>query len=166
MSDCQDLKNIQYKTMLLNGTVSDIAPQVNDNTSAIDSFLEKEKKNNKKVAWARLDRTQKLNKIFEYVDNYSLKNNITETENEQLKSYLTIALDRKKLQKVSEIKYNKDTSTIDDIPILIFNNISRKFTLKRCEKRSSTLNSLGNGSTKTRRRLPHTKPKGIDVKAD
>lgn len=161
MSDCQDLKNIQYKTMLLNGTVSDIAPQVNDNTSAIDTFLEKEKKNNKKLAWARLDRTQKLNKIFEYVDNLSSKNNIIESEKEQLKSYLTVALDRKKLQKVSEIKYNKDTSMIDDIPALVFNNVSRKFTLKRCDTRSSTLNSLGSG--KTRRRQPNSKTKGRET---
>jgi len=158
-NECQDLKNIQYKTMLLNGTASDIAPQINDDTTSIDNFLEKEKKHNKKVAWARLDRTQKLNKIYSFVDTYSIKNNLTDKEIEELKNYLTTALDRKKLQKVSEIKYNKDTSIIDDIPILIFNNSSRKFTLKRSEKRSSTLNSLGSGTTKTRRRSPHPNQK-------
>jgi hypothetical protein len=154
--ECQDLKNIQYKTMLLNGTTSDIAPQVNDNTNDIDKFLEKEKKQNKKVAWARLDRTQKLNKIFDFVDSYSVKNNLSVKENDELKNYLTVALDRKKLQKVSEIKYNKDTSIIDDIPVLIFNTINRKFTLKRSDKRSSTISSLGTGSSKTRRRPPHS----------
>ena len=45
MTECQDLKNIQYKTMLLNGNASDIAPQNYNDTNAVDTFLEKEKKN-------------------------------------------------------------------------------------------------------------------------
>lgn len=159
MSECQDLKNIQYKTMLLNGNVSDIAPQNNNDTDAVDNFLEKERITNKKLAWARLERTQKLNKIYEFIDRYSEKNNISNKEKGDLKLYLSNALDRKKLQKVSEIKYNKETSIVEDIPILVFNSISRKFTLKRNEKRSSTLNSLGSGSSKTRRRTPNTKSK-------
>lgn len=153
MTECQDLKNIQYKTMLLNGNVSEIAPHTNNNdTNAVDTFLEKERKINKKLAWARLDRTQKINKIYDYIDRYSIKHNISDQEKEELKTYMSTALDRKKLQKISEIKYNKETSVIDDIPILVFNPINRKFTLKRNEKRSSTINSLGSGTSKTRRR--------------
>ena len=120
-------------------------------------FWKKKKKINKKLVWARLDRTQKINKIYDYIDRYAIKHNISDKEKDELKTYLATAVDRKKLQKVSEIKYNKETCTVDDIPILIFNSINRKFTLKRNEKRSSTLNSLGSGTGKTRRRNLITK---------
>ena len=62
-----------------------------------------------------------------------------------LKQYLTLSLDKKKIQHVKDVLYDKATGKIKAIPSLHFNPATRKFTLKRCEKRVSTLKSLGRG---------------------
>ena len=59
--NCQELKNIAYKTMLLNGT--DINPKYNNesnNNLKISNFLESESSANKKETWSKLDKTQKI----------------------------------------------------------------------------------------------------------
>jgi hypothetical protein len=45
VDDCHELKNIKYKTMLLNG-VSLMETKSSDNISNLDKFLETEKNNN------------------------------------------------------------------------------------------------------------------------
>ena len=59
-NDCQELKNIAYKTMLLNG--NDINPKhTNCKTELnISDFLEGELNANKKESWAKLDKTQRI----------------------------------------------------------------------------------------------------------
>ena len=61
---CQELKNIAYKTMLLNG--NDINPKHNKSNSSlkISNFLEDELNANKKETWSKLDKTQKIIKII------------------------------------------------------------------------------------------------------
>ena len=54
--NCQELKNIAYKTMLLNGT--DINPKYtneSNNKIKISNFLENESTANKKETWSKLD---------------------------------------------------------------------------------------------------------------
>jgi hypothetical protein len=48
---------------------------------------------------------------------------------------------KKKLNKVKDISYNKDTGVIIDIPLLIFNNTTRCFTLKKIIKNTQTIKS-------------------------
>jgi len=62
-----------------------------------------------------------------------------------LKKYLEESLDKKKLQCVKDVQYDKTTGKIKSIPNLHFNIATRKFTIKRNEKRVSTLKSLGTG---------------------
>ena len=69
-----------------------------------------------------------------------------------MKTYLTAAVNRNRLQKVREVKYNKETGEVEDVPQLQFNKVSRKFTLKRGDKRVSTLSSLGTGTNTTRKK--------------
>ena len=52
------------------------------------------------------------------------------------------ALERKRLTKSKEVVYNKELGKITSIPSLFLNNSTKKFTLKRNEKRQSTLKSL------------------------
>jgi hypothetical protein len=54
-------------------------------------------------------------------------------------------LDKKKLQHVKDVLCDKVTGKIVAIPTLHFNVTTKKFTLKRGEKRVSTLKSLGKG---------------------
>ena len=66
-----------------------------------------------------------------------------------------------KLQRAKDVEYVKETGIIKSIPNLMFNQKTRKFTLKRCEKRQSTLKSLGNPAAikKTREKSKRDKTK-------
>ena len=63
-------------------------------------------------------------------------------------------LDRKRLQRVKDVIYDKTTGTIKDIPSLVYNKASKNYTLKNETKRVSTLKSLAqkknNGSIKNK----------------
>ena len=90
--------------------------------------------------WIKLDKTTKLQKFKQYVANNHSDD--TETEQDMLYNYLAINLDRKKLLKAKEVIYEKDTGVITSIPSLLYNTTTKKYTLKRCDKRQSTLKSL------------------------
>lgn len=140
--NCQELKNLAYKTMLLNGT--DINPIYNDNNNEkITNFLEKESRANKKESWCRLDKTQKINRLNIYAETIIKdKYELTENEITSLKKYFIKCLDRKNLSKSKEIIYNKDKNVIINIPCLEFNNENRSFILRKDDKHVSTLKSL------------------------
>ena len=158
--ECQDLKNLQYKTMLMKGKRTMLLPNNgSDDTAGIEKLLEREMSLNKNISWSRLDRSIKLRKLQEYAKNYAEKNNLNDKETLRLSRYLNTALERNRLHKVREVKYNKETEVIEDIPCLLFNKDSRKFTLKRSEKRVSTLSSLGKGSQTTRKKRSNRKKK-------
>ena len=67
---------------------------------------------------------------------------MNEDELDTLVKYLKECLDKKKLGRVKDVTYDKEKGVIKDIPSLIFNKGSRQYTLKRSEKRVSTLKSL------------------------
>ena len=60
-NECQELKNIKYKTMLLNGVPLQETKSSND-LSNLDKFLENEKNNNVNEPWCKLNKTIKTNK--------------------------------------------------------------------------------------------------------
>ena len=100
--ECLELKNIKYKTMLMNNIQSSKEPDVTN----IESFLEKEKTMNKKQHWSKLSKLSKKNKILDYCIEYSKKHNLNEKEISELKSFLLKSLDRKKLQRVKDVIYD------------------------------------------------------------
>lgn len=117
----------------------------NTSSNIIDSIFEKEKKIDKKESWSRLDRIHKIQKLNDYIENYSETNKLSIKEKIELQKYIIQCLDRKRLQNSREVKYNKETGKVEQLPYLLFNTTTRKFTLKRNENRASTLNSLGHG---------------------
>ena len=153
-NECQELKNIKYKTMLLSGTSTDITPSVgNTDTTNIDILLDKERKMNKKEPWSKLDKTVKIKKLDDYVARVTDEHSLTPLETQSLKDYLTTSLDRKKLQRVKDVQYDKALGIIKCIPSLHFNTTTRTFTLKRSDKRVSTLKSLGKGKTRKNNKI-------------
>jgi len=144
---CNELKNIKYKSMLLSGSNNNTinVPHANKNSSIknLNAFLEAEKARNKKESWSRLDKTIKLKKLHEWAELHCKEKKWSDTTLKQLKSYLKQCLDKKRIQKVKDVVYDKETGKITNIPNLQF--INRKFTLKRSERRQSTLKSLGTG---------------------
>ncbi len=143
---CQYLKNIQYKTMLMNGKDTQLSTNGDTDTANIDRLLDEEMKQNKNLSWPRLDRSDKIDKLEAFAKKYceSESNNCKDVE--ALKQYLFVCLDRNRLEKVREVKYNKITGEIDAIPCLIYNKSNNRFTLKRCDKQKSTITSLNSGN--------------------
>jgi hypothetical protein len=139
--ECQQLKNIKYKTMLLNGVLLHETKSSND-LSNLESFLENEKINNSNEPWCKLNKTIKINKLVEFVNIYSSKNSLQEDESKILITFLKDSLDRKKLSRVKDVIYDKTTGTVKEIPALTYIKSNKHFTLKNIDKRISTLKSL------------------------
>ena len=57
-------------------------------------------------------------------------------------SFLKDCIDRKKLQRVKDVIYDKEIGTIKEIPSLCYVKSNKHFTLKNLDKRVSTLKSL------------------------
>ncbi len=141
--EMKDLKNIKYKSMLLsNNNYNNLSPRDANDVNNINDFLEKEKQTHTNELWSKLDKTIKMQKIRLFVDDYSTINNLTVKESKILLSFLTTSLDQKRLSKSKDVIYDRENGIIKSIPCLLFNQVNRKFTLKRCEKRQSTLKSL------------------------
>lgn len=141
--NCQELKNIAYKTMLQNGNNIIIETKNVSNDEKISSFLETESHANKQESWTKLDKTQKLMRLNNYVDNIlKEKHALSEIECINSKKYLQKCIERKNLQKTKEIVYNKLDNFIENIPCLQFIETSRLFLLKRDDKHISTVKCL------------------------
>lgn len=146
--ECLELKNIKYKTMLMNNIQPTKQPQITN----IESFLEKEKNINKKQHWSKLSKLSKKNKLIEYCDMYSEKHKLTENEKQQLKTFLLKSLERKKLQRVKDVIYDTETQMIINIPTLVLNKQTSRYTLKNLDKKVSTLKSLAPRKLKNKKK--------------
>ena len=145
---CETDKNIKYKGVFLNSFDN----KNNYETTKVDNvnlFLERENKKNKTETWNKLDKTGKIKLLSNYVDSITDENKLSLVENTALKQYLIDSLDKKKLQHVKDVQCDKITGKILSIPTLCFNINTRKYTLKRSEKRVSTMKSLGKGKKPT-----------------
>ena len=138
--ECMELQNIEYQTMLLNSN-SKVTSNKKD-TSNIDGFLEKEKKNNQNKPWSKLGKNQKIQKLTEFIHKITKKHNFTIDELEKLREYLIKCIDRKKLQRVKDVTYDVKSGKIKAIPSLFLDKTKRKFTLKKTDKHKSSLRSL------------------------
>jgi len=139
--ECQELKNIKYQTMLLNGNNSKIDSN-KQNTANLEDFLEKENASNKKQTWSKLGRSTKLKKIELFVNEFSEEHKLSIKEKMQLSKYLISCLHKKKLQRVKDVVYDVKNEKIKAIPGLKFNKIKKKFTLRNLDKKKSTLKGL------------------------
>lgn len=132
--ECAELKNIQYKTMLLNGKTISSGDSANQNLINIESILDKEMDREQKEPWNRLDKTTKVQKLLIYIDVISEREKLGKTEKIALRNQIISYLDKKLLQRNKDVIYDKDTGVISDIPALEYITTSRKFTLKRASK--------------------------------
>lgn len=164
-TECQELKNIKYKTMLLNGVPLPESKSSND-LSNLEKFLEKEKNNNINEPWCKLNKTIKTKKLQEFVTVYKEQNKLSDDESDILISFLKESLDRKKLQRVKDVLYDKDNGVIKDIPALCYVKSNKHFTLKNIDKRISTLKSLAPKKGQGTIRKKDTKSSDSDSEED
>jgi len=151
VADDAALKNINYKNMLLTGNYNLLKPDVITNPN-IDDILENEKNANKSDPWNKLDKSAKVGKLKEFAARHGKSENHTEQEIASLYQFLVGALEQKKLMRAKDVIYDKTTGTITTIPCLIYHAGFKKFTLKRCEKRQSTLKSLAPTTSMSKKR--------------
>lgn len=142
--ECIELKNIKYKTMLLNGvsTSNPAQSKASSSLSNLELFLENEQKNNKNEPWCKLDKTTKNKKLLSYIDVYKVESSLDEEETNLLTIFIKDCLDRKRFQRVKDVIYDKETGTVKSIPALAYSKQTKHFTLKNIDKRVSTTKSL------------------------
>ena len=140
-TECNELKSIKYKSMLMNG-IAWPEKKNSSNLTSLDKFLENEKNTNANEPWSKLDKTAKLKKLVLYADNYKTENELSQEEYNKMVAFFKDCLDKKKLQRVKDVVYDKDNGSIKEIPALHFNKSNTHFTLKNIDKRVSTIRSL------------------------
>lgn len=153
-NECTELKNIKYKSMMLknNQKRGDAAMQMLHNTSAtnsishIENYLERERAHNISEPWGKLDKTVKITKINVFAKTYATEHGLSDADCIGLVAYLIACIDHKKIVKTKDVIYDKISGIIVSIPMLTHvtdsTSTNTKFTLRRCDKRQSTLKSL------------------------
>ncbi len=137
-TDCIELENIKYQTMLLNSN-SKIDSNKTDNTN-INIILENEIKANKHKPWNKLAKNVKIKLLKDFSELYCNEKKYNDVIKKTLIVYLLKCLERKKLTKVKEIIYDSSNNHIKSIPLLAFDSIKNKFTLRnQNDKKKNTI---------------------------
>lgn len=135
--ECTELKNIRYKTMLLNGNSTDIAPSAeHSDLTNIEDILDREREREQKEPWNRLDKTAKVQKLLAYADVVASRENLSKQDKLALRAQLIAYLDKKLLQRNRDVAYDKEEGVITDIPALEWASSPKRFTLRRSCKPS------------------------------
>ena len=112
----------------------------------IKKMLNKEKKQYYKQAWNKLDNGMKINRIKLFVESEKEKNALSEEEMESLKKLLITTCTSGKLNKSSDISYNKEEAVIENIKILKYNVNTREYKIQinESKKKQSSSKSKSN----------------------
>lgn len=143
--DSNELTPVKCKTIFFTNLQNEFSRSESKSSidlENLDKFLENEKITNSNEPWSKLDKTAKMRKLTLFADNYKVGNDLTNIEYDKLIAFFKECLDKKKLQRVKDVNYNKDTGEIKNIPALFFNKPLIHFTLKNIDKRVSTLKGL------------------------
>ena len=111
----------------------------------LQDFLTKEQVNNLNGGWNKLNNNIRMSKFQQYLANKVEKGIITVEESAKMYHFLMDCLNRNKLQKVTDVNYNKVTGEIIDIPVLYFNKVSNNYSLRN--------NNTSTGNTKRSKKM-------------
>lgn len=131
-TECIELKNIKYKSILMNGSDTLIETQTNTNLENLETYLQTQTDKNKLESWNKLNKTNKLRKLELYARLYVEKNfsDNLDQHTEVLLSYFRDCLDKKKLNKAKDVLYDKSIMEIKDIPGLLHIKNLNRYTIK------------------------------------
>ena len=135
-TECIELENIKYQTMLLNSNGQIDSDK--KNTLNINDILDNEIENNKHKPWNKLAKNIKIKLLKNYADEYCKEKKYAENIKKNLISYFLKSLERKKLSKVKDIIYDCENNVIKSIPSLSYDNIKNKFTLRNNPDKKKT----------------------------
>lgn len=163
--NCKELLNIKYKNMLLNPNNNIFNNDEKNTKKTLDDFLEINSPVVKIKSWSQLNKIEKQTKINNYVDTISSEYELTSKDIEELKQYLRQCLNRKQLQRIKDVQYDKKEGVVKKINGLHLKKgklgeREKRFTLKNVDKKDSTLKNLGGGKQKRNKILvKHRKDK-------
>lgn len=130
--ECKEYNSLKYRTMIMTGKDIDQKLEHESSQQELDKFLQKEQTANEKQPWSKLSKTERLKKIDLFIgNNISKQYSLDDSEIGDLNGFVNKLLERKKLLKTSELSYNEETGMIDEIPALLFNSKTRRFTLNK-----------------------------------
>ena len=150
--DCKEYQALKYKTMIATGTNIETKIDNETNEQQLHSFLDNEIILNKKQSWSKLTKTEKIKKVKYYLNNKGKDDfNLTVDEIMNARRFILTLIDRKKISKNNDIVYNEEDGVIEKINVIEFNEQSRKFTLNKSSKSTSTGNkrTVKNKDTKS-----------------
>lgn len=142
METCKEYENIKYRTMLNKGTNIEVTNTESENR--INDFLNQESKTNRLESWSKLSKTQKVNHIINYIELISDKYELTQKEKETSILFFTSLLNKKKLNKTTDIEYDKEKRSIISIHNLSFNTNTRGFVIKKEVEKNKTKKNITN----------------------
>ena len=143
--ECMELKNINYKSMLLkNKIIVDINKVFSQNA---EELLEKEMKSNKKKQWNKLSMTVKNKKIKKYANKYALENDLNNKNKVLLNKFLKKLLINNKITRNKDVKYDVSTGELLCVLNISFNPSNNRFTLKSNKSKKSVLSGIYKGKT-------------------
>lgn len=130
--ECKEYNSLKYRTMIMTGKDIDQKLEHESSQQELDNFLQKEQTANEKQSWNKLSKTERLKKIYFFIEtNISKKYSLDEEEIGDLNVFVNKLLERKKLLKTTELSYNEESGMIEEIPALLFNSKTRRFTLNK-----------------------------------
>ena len=112
----------------------------------IKKMLNKEKKQYYKQAWNKLDNGMKINRIKLFVESEKDKNSLDEGQTDTLRKLLITTCTSGKLNKSSDISYNKEEGYIVNIKILKYTESSKEYKIQinESKKKQSSSKSKSN----------------------
>jgi len=102
----------------------------------INKMIDDEKGKIYNQTWTKLDMGSKINRLTLYSQKCKEEFKLNENEHKKLQKLLITACNKKKINKISEISYDKENGIILDIKVLEFNIEKRLFTLNFPESKS------------------------------
>ena len=107
----------------------------------INCILDDEQKTSKQECWGKLSKKQKHEKLLFFSVKYCVNN---KCDKNTFDAYIKQSLDRKKLNKKTDVKYNKETQEVEEIYNLLYHKQNKKFTIKKQETQKKTIKNKTN----------------------
>jgi hypothetical protein len=107
--------------------------------TTIDDIVLMDNHNIQNLPWNKLDKYLKLNKMYEFIDEYKVIHQLSEESTTQLRELLKEKINKKLLHKSKDVNYDVTTNKIISIPSLVLQNGKYKIN---CAEAVSPLHSL------------------------
>ena len=145
---CFDLEMLKYKTHMEKKRPTDniVIGESKEHFEKLNRVLEVDSQdtiNKERVPWSRMHKTMKVQKLREFAERH-IQSTIEAEERHaekinELATYLITCLQRKRLVKSTDVKYNRETGKVESIPMLMYTN--NKYTLRKFGGGSNSLTS-------------------------